>query len=34
MTSPAKEWTEIGSFETVTAAARRIIDIYPVTCSY
>ena len=30
MTSPAKEWTEIGSFETVTAAVRWIIDIYPL----
>lgn len=27
MTNPAKEWVEAGSFETVTAAARRIREI-------
>jgi hypothetical protein len=34
LTSSAREWTEIGSFQTVTAAVRRIIDIYAVTCGY
>ncbi|WP_158920947.1 hypothetical protein [Acidisphaera sp. S103] len=27
MTNAAKEWTEAGSFDTVTAAARRIREI-------
>jgi hypothetical protein len=33
MTNAAHEWVEAGSFETVTAAARRIREIenYPVT---
>jgi hypothetical protein len=33
MTNAAKEWVEAGSFETVTAAARRIREIerYSVT---
>jgi hypothetical protein len=32
MTNTAKEWVEAGSFETVTAAARRIRELedYPV----
>ena len=32
MTNAAKEWVEAGNFESVTAAARRIIEIegYPV----
>jgi len=32
-TNAAKEWVEAGSFETVTAAARRIRELedYPVT---
>jgi hypothetical protein len=33
MTNAAKEWVEAGSFETMTAAARRIreLEAYPVT---
>ena len=27
MTNAAKEWIEVGSFETVTAAARRITEL-------
>jgi hypothetical protein len=27
MTNPAKEWIEVGSFDTVTEAARRIREI-------
>lgn len=33
MTNAAKEWIEVGTFESVTAAARRIREIegYPLT---
>ena len=33
MTNAGKEWTSVGTFDTVTAAARRIREIeeYPVT---
>ncbi len=33
MTNAAKEWTSIGSFDSVTAAARRIRELedYPVS---
>ena len=27
MTNPAKEWVDVGTFETVTAAARRIREL-------
>ena len=33
MTTPGKEWTQVGVFEIVTAAARRIRELedYPTT---
>lgn len=33
MTNAAKEWIEVGTFDTVTAAARRIreLESYPTT---
>lgn len=33
MTNAAKEWIEVGTFDTVTAAARRIreLESYPIT---
>jgi hypothetical protein len=33
MTNAAKEWIEVGAFDTVTAAARRIreLEAYPTT---